>query len=676
MPPSPLGRILANHGIITEAQIGAAIEYTKTHNCRVGEALIKLGFCTERHVARALAEQNHIPFVDLEETPPTLAALKLIARDVAQEYGVIPVRIDGARLVIVALNPYDLRIDEALPPVAGMPVVVAGGVGTQIRDGLKRYDELRYPKASVANPVAAARSATCVSQRMTISSLQAANSPDLLSPSQQAHTVQAVNALFADAVRRRSSAIQFEPSDDGLRLRCRIDGCMHTISNLSKAERDPVLARVRSMNGIGAIPIGETGKGRCEIHVDGASVQVSTTVTPTAAGHLITCQVNHPNQGERALENLGLSSELLSSLRSVLRARKGLVLVSGPVGSGKLTTLHATLRHLHTLGFNTATLEQTFERKLSGINQFDGNGLSNQSLARLLEKVLQQPADVVAVGELPDRAAAEVALRAAATGQMILSGSYAADALTAITELLDLGIPPHQVASPLRAVLTQRLVRRVCEHCARDYKLPFQLEHAIRTRYTVPEGARFRKGRGCPKCHRIGSMGCVGVFELLVVDADLKFHLSERVPPSVLQEELARRRFRTLEEDAWDKVCQGLVEPEELIRLGLGIAEAHEELTRRTVSESEAAAAVDVPLPSLSEATAEEDEDLESWEAVADFAAMLSAPADAEGAAAAADGGGATPEGAPAAAASEPELESWQAVADLANALGGDVAIA
>ena len=656
MPPRPLGKILNSHGIITEEQITQAMAYQQKHACQMGDALIKLGFCTERHVARALAEQNLFPFVDLEETPPQPQALRLISKAMAAEYGVIPVRVDGNRLLVVAQNPFDLRIDAVVHKAAGMPVVVAGGVPSQLKDHLKRYEELKYPKMQVTSSVSTARSLLNVSQQMQKTAQLAET--ELLPASVQSQTVQTVNLLIADAVRRRSSAIYFEPTDDGLDVRCRIDGYVHSISRVSKSDGDAYLSRVRAMSGIGVVRDGDTATGKCQVRVDGQSIDLTATVIPTARGAMITCLVAAPSDQNLTLEELGMAPELLVQLRRTLMCRQGLVLVAGPVGSGKLTTLHAALRFLQERGVSVSALERTFERKLTGITQFVMDNGGTITVARLLETALNQKPEAVMVGELPDRTAGEVATRAATTGQMIIAGSFAADSISAVMGMLECGVPSHQAAQALRLVVSQRLLRRVCPHCARDYQLPFRLKQALRDRYPIPESATFRKGRGCSKCSKIGSRGCIGVFEVLTLDEDLRHLLAERPAPSLIRDAMTKRSFKTLEQDAFEKICQGLVEPEEILRLGGSVALAFDALSEKAAVQEEAcAAAIEA---AYAEQPAEED-DLEDWGAVADFAAALSLPTGAAGRPTLTD-----------MEALEPE--SWDDVADLAKTLGADAA--
>jgi type IV pilus assembly protein PilB len=644
-----LGEILVGHGVISEEQLTRALEHQKEKDCRLGDSLIELGLCTELEVARAMAEQNDIAFVDFDETPPAPNALRLISKEVAQEYGIIPARIDGPRLVVAALNPYDYRIDEVVKKATDMEVLVAGGVDSQMRAMLQRYDDLKYgqtakpgtpaprrpgaasasraPIASARAPIASARAPISSVRRSsvtTVAQLQQAQqvSGELLTAAGNHATVQKVNKLIAEAVRKGASDLYVEPEAEGLRVRCRIDGYMQPLLTVPKHQRDVVIARLKVVGGLQSSEDGVNGSGH--VRIDGRSVELTAALLPAADGEILALRFINSDPTVRTLHELGLDPEMLRELKRVLMAKQGLVLVSAPVGHGRPTTLYALLHHLHTSAVQTFALESTFERKLSDLNQVVVQDRTVNSFANALELCLKQKPQAVMIGELPDRKSAEMAVRAASTGQMILAGSHAPDAFSAVTRILDMGVPAHDVAASLAAVLSQRLVRKVCDDCARDARVPFHLDRALRATFAWPESTHFRKGRGrtCKKCHGIGSRGLVGSFELLIVDDDLRYLLSERVAPSVIQEHVDARRSPVIEEDAFRKASRGLIEPEEVTRLGMKVAALVEEMAAAGEKDEEEAVAV----PSLDEWTPTVEEEVpepESWDEIANMANLL-----------------------------------------------------
>jgi type II secretory ATPase GspE/PulE/Tfp pilus assembly ATPase PilB-like protein len=611
-----LGTILKEHGVISQEQLDAALRYQQERGCALGEALMGLDLCTDVDVARALAEQNDLPFVDLQQTPPSGQALRLISREVAVEYGIVPVRVEGKRLLVAARNPYDFRIDEVVRNATRMTAVVASAAESQLKELLGRYDQLKYAPSA---PAVVSQGTYRPGSRFSGS---APMGLDLIPASEQASTVRKVNSLIADAVRRRARDIYFEPGDDVLRVRVRIDGVVHPLTTVPQHEMNAVLARLTAMCGIsvnvtqkgGPLPVGS-----CQVRVEGRTIPLGASVVGGASGNVLVMRNRGQDSRDLPIESLGMEPEMVQSVRRLMARRQGLLLISGPVGSGRPTTLYSLLTYLQLSGSHAYALEHSFERKLSGVSRIQAGDHGVQSFSTALATALNQRPDAMLVGDLPDKETAEVACRAAASGQLVIAGSLAPDSLTAITRLLDLGVAPAVVAGAVSAVVGQRLLRRVCDSCARESRLSFQLQRALRTHYTIPKDALYRKGRGCAECHRIGTRGQTGVFELLELDEDLRALVAQRALPSFLREAIAERSFRTLEEDAFGKICRGVMPPDEMVRLGGKVAE-----TMAEISAKEAAA----PEPDediYEEPAAEEPQVLElvTWDQVAEMAKFL-----------------------------------------------------
>ncbi|HEU4753436.1 MAG TPA: ATPase, T2SS/T4P/T4SS family, partial [Armatimonadota bacterium] len=561
-----LGNILLDHQVISEEQLNAALAYQEQHGCGLGDALIALDLCTEVEVARGLAEQNDIPFVDLEQTPPSTQALRLISREIAVEYGIIPVRVEGSRLLVAARNPYDFRLDAVIRKAVEMEVLMASAPDAQIKDLLSRYEELKYgqsAKSAVsagsgrrAIPLPIPKRAPIPAARAVVPAGRPGGSnavpAELLAESEQPAVVKKVNAIIAEAYRKRAREMFFEPDEEGLRIRCRIDGELHSMVTVPAHQKTPVLTRLKV---VGGLTHNDSTDGAGHLRVDGKSVQLSSTVVPLVEGEVLVFRFASEEATVPALDQLGMEPEMLTELRRILAAGQGLLLVAGGAGTGRPTSLYSILKHLQEQGRLGFALESSFERKLTEFNQVQVGERSVSSFSAAMDLALKQNADVLVVGELPDRKSAELACRAAASGQLVIAGSLAPDALTAITRLLDLGLPGPELGSCLTGVLSQRLLRRVCEQCGKPARVPFHLDRAIKSHFAWPAGSAPKKGKGCKECHQIGARGCIGIFELVPVDEDLRYMLSERVAPSVLRELLRERRIRGLEEDAFQKVC-------------------------------------------------------------------------------------------------------------------------
>lgn len=546
----PLGSLLQRHGIISDRQLQGALEHQRARGGKLGEALIALGLCSELDIARVLAEQVEIPFVDLRQTPPTSQALSLVSEATARAHSAVPVRVDGRRLLVAARNPFDIRIDEVMRRVTSLSVVVAAAVESQIQDVLARYEELKGQAAPEAAPMApGARVAE----------------PELIWAGERPETVALLDGLIADAVRRGASGFHLEPEGNGVQVRYRLDGVMVTVRQLSPELGAAAQSRVRLMCGLGAGAVGEPREGRAGVRVDGRTVELRVSCLPGSRGEILVCRMVDSEQESFGLEDLGLVPDSLQRLRGILTGRHGLLLIAGPGGSGKTTTLRALVREVGREPLHAVAVEEQVEVVLPGVHQLSAARCGG-SLLRALECALLQEPDVVMVGDLPDAETADLASRAAAQGRMLLSAVTAHGALDALDRLLDLGTTPARVANSLIGILAQRLVPRVCEQCAEFRSAPPNLWQALEARGISPAMAHFRLGRGCAHCLGRGVHGRVAVHELLLVDEDLRYLIAERRPPSLLHEH-ARPRLLTMASDALQKCARGLIPPQEALRV-------------------------------------------------------------------------------------------------------------
>lgn len=540
-----LGTLLQRHGMISDSQLHAALEHQRARGGRLGEALIALGLCSELEIARILAEQVEIPFVDLRQTPPTPQALSLVPEVTARTHTAVPVRVDGRRLLVAARNPFDIRVDEAIRRVTGLTVVVAASVASQIQDVLARYEALKSPPESAA-PVAPTE-------------------PELIWAGERPETAELLDALIADAVRRGASGFHLEPEGDGVQVRYRLDGVMVNARQLPAALGTAVQSRVRLLSGLGASHTEAPREGHAEVRVDGRPVELRVASLPGAQGEILVCRLVGPEPDGPELAGLGLATDQLQRLQGILTARHGMLLVAGPRGGGKRTTLRALVRAVSRGPLHVVAVEESVEVVLPGAHQLSAARCGG-SLTRALEFALQQEPDVAMVSQLAEAETAELATRAAASGRLVLSAVTAHGALDALDRLLDLGVTPSRVANCLAGVLAQRLVPRVCEQCAELQDPPPALWARMKAHGLALSTTRFRQGRGCSHCLHRGVQGRVAVHELLLADEDLRYLIAERRPPSALHAH-AQDRLRPLRVDLLEKCARGLIPVDEALRL-------------------------------------------------------------------------------------------------------------
>jgi type II secretory ATPase GspE/PulE/Tfp pilus assembly ATPase PilB-like protein len=400
----------------------------------------------------------------------------------------------------------------------------------------------------------------------------------LIAAGEQISTIQVVNTLIADAVRRRASDLHIKPDGNGINIRYRIDGRMCSIGTLHRNQLQSLVARVKIICGMDIAESRKPQDGNCRVRVAGKSIELRASTLPGVFGEIIVFRILSQESAVQGLDDLGFAPESLKDLRRLLSMKNGLLVVTGPTGSGKTTTLYAALHHLNKADVNILTVEDPVEVKVPGISQVQVDDRSGRTFASTLRAMLRQDPDIIMVGEIRDGETADIACRAALTGHLVLSTLHTRHAFGTIARLNDLGVPPYMLGAALNGVEAQRLARRVCESCAQPYEPSPALLRALRDYYGPFEGARFRKGKGCSACHYSGTRGRVGIYELLVIDEDFRRLLANGMDTDQVKKYADARGFRTMEKDAFVKACQGIIPPEEIVHLGLGLAMALEDM--------------------------------------------------------------------------------------------------
>lgn len=346
-----LGQILVSNGIISAEQLQAALTHQAKSRCRLGEALIALGFCTELEIARCLAEQLEIPFVNLHETPPLPSCVALLPREVALEFGVLPVRMEGNRLLVVARDPFDIRVDDAIRSAAGVPVILAIAPESQLHE----YLQLNYSDNWVTEATETKDEATDIQEED-----QSISMDQLVRAGEQVSTVRIVNVLIADAIRRGASDLHIEPEERHIRVRYRIDGHLRNIVTLSRSSLMSVVARIKIMTGMDIAESQKPQDGGCRVRVSGRAIEIRASTLRGMHGEKVVLRIQTSSEGLHDLNALGFEPEMLERLRRQLKSRQGMLLVAGPTGSGKTTTLYAMLNHLNQEKVNITTVDSSF----------------------------------------------------------------------------------------------------------------------------------------------------------------------------------------------------------------------------------------------------------------------------------------------------------------------------
>jgi type IV pilus assembly protein PilB len=549
-----LGDVLVDAGVVTEGELAAALEAQRTvigSRRRLGHVLVDLGVVTERQITEALADQLRLEVVDLNRVVISAESARLLPRGVARRLGMLILSKEGRRLTLAASDPTDVvALDDVRLHTGATELVVMVATESQISDQLTRAWSLAEDSSDVS---------TFFEETGTLDEDDGASSSDA------APTVRLVNMVLADAVRMGASDIHIEPQRDSLRIRYRVDGVLREVMSVPRSALASVVSRLKIVSGL---DIGERRlpqDGRTRIAVDGQLVDARVSSLPSVHGEKVVVRLLAPADRLQPLEDVGLDPDQLADLRRVLQTPQGLVLLTGPTGSGKTSTLYSALREIHTPDRNIVTLEDPVEVQIPGLTQVQVHERSGLTFSRGLRAVLRQDPDVVLVGEVRDAETAELAMRASLTGHLVLTTLHTNSAVASINRLVDMGLEPFMVGSALTAVVAQRLVRRPCGGCAVPDQPDAGLLRSLGVDPSVLESATPRRGTGCAECGQTGYRGRVGIFEVLVVDQQLRRVLVSNPTEGAVTE--AVRDMPTLFHSALAKAIAGETTFDEVLRV-------------------------------------------------------------------------------------------------------------
>ncbi|HYN11186.1 MAG TPA: GspE/PulE family protein [Burkholderiales bacterium] len=505
-----LGEVLVTEKVITEEQLKLALDEQKRSGRRLGRALSDLGFATEEKIAQALARQLNLRYVDLRQHNFTSKVVMKLPETAARRFrAVVLEERDGAMSVAMA-DPTDLIAFDELGRLLKKdiePVVVAENQLLQSLDQVyRRTEEI----TGLAKELQQDLGDNLVDFGALGATLGAEDAP----------VVKLLQSLFEDATQVGASDIHVEPQEDKLRIRFRIDGQLH-----AQTESDPRIApalalRLKLMSGLDISEKRLPQDGRFNVLVRQQPVDVRISTMPTSNGESVVMRLLHRSSGLLGLDTIGMPEAMLARFRTIIGRASGMVLVTGPTGSGKTTTLYGALNELNTPARKIITVEDPVEYRVRGLNQIQVNEKIELSFATVLRSVLRQDPDVILIGEMRDTETAQIGLRAAITGHMVFSTLHTRSAASAPVRLLDMGVPRFMVATSLQAVIAQRLVRLICEACIEDYA-PMPQETAFVAANSFPGISTFKRGRGCGHCNGTGYRGRSGVYEMLEMTPQL-----------------------------------------------------------------------------------------------------------------------------------------------------------
>ena len=559
-----IGEILLDYHLITKEQLARGVEEQKKSDKRLGEALTDLGFVSEEKLARALSAQLGIPYTDLSSVVVEPEAIDLFKERVARKNLAIPLNVDKRFITVAMADPLDFEAIHDISFATNREVRPTVAPPKEIKAAIRRYYHLSQPLEKIIGEIKTDSIEVITTQE---SRSDAEGIEEAARTSESPPIIRLVNSILVHAVRNKASDIHFEPREKSVRIRERIDGILIEAFEFPKLVQGAVTSRVKIMATMDISEKKIPQDGRSKIKVEGRDLDLRVSTLPTNFGEKITIRVLDSGATPLQLENMGPTKKDYSRIRGVIERPQGIVLITGPTGSGKTTTLYSMINHIKTDAINIITLEDPIEYELKGINQVGINEKTGLTFPFAMRAVLRQDPDVIMVGEMRDLETAKIAIEASLTGHLVLSTLHTNTAVAAMTRLKNLGISPYLIASSLNGVIAQRLVRKICDHCKEPYTPTPEELFKMKGRGKNSSEMKFYRGKGCPACTDTGYKGRIGVFEVLIVDSQVRELVTNDGTEDSILKAAAESGMGQMSDDGIDKIHQGITTIEELFRV-------------------------------------------------------------------------------------------------------------
>jgi len=559
-----IGDLLIAHKVISQEQLNAALADQKKSGRKLGRVLIENGFITEDQLLQFLSQQLNVPYIDLKRYHYKPETVRLMPETHARRFRAIALEDTRESLLVGMADPTDIFGYDELSRVLRRPIRLAVVKESEL---LKTIDRV-YRKTEEISGLAQELEQELASQAVNLDELAAAEGLT------DAPVVKLLQSMFEDAVQVNASDIHIEPDEKELRIRFRIDGVLRVQTTADRRIAAALVSRVKLMANLDISEKRMPQDGRTNVRVRDRNIDVRISTMPVQFGESVVLRLLNPLGGVIGLDQIGMPKEMLERFRRIIRNPNGMVLVTGPTGSGKTTTLYSAMRELSRPEYKVLTVEDPVEYRLAGINQVQVNPRIELTFARVLRAMLRQDPDIILVGEIRDQETAEIGLRAAMTGHMVLTTLHTNDAISTALRLIDMGVAPYMVAASLRGIVSQRLVRRICESCAEPTELSPAMKAIVREE--LGKGAEqrpFKQGRGCSHCNATGYLGRVGIFEYLEMDEALVEALHTGEPAKFSAAARAQAGYQSLRRSAIELAANGTTTMDQVVRATYGLEE-------------------------------------------------------------------------------------------------------
>jgi type IV pilus assembly protein PilB len=540
--------VLKARGIIRESQVQAALGEQRTHGGLIGQALVEMGACTPGDIALALAEQAGMETVDLASERPTEEAIGTIDGSAAHAYGVLPLRLEGDVLLVALADPMNTAVLEDLSFTTGYETRAVVADGELIRSlVLEMYGE----ESTLADAIADAANASL---------------GDAESAAQSKPVVRLLNSILHRAIRDRASDVHFEVYEDVFRIRYRVDGALYEVEAPPPHLAVPLVSRIKVMADLDITEARVPQDGRIELAIDGRPVDLRVATLPGASGEGCVMRVLDRSAVSLDLQALGLQPHDEAALRAMTTLPHGIVLVTGPTGSGKTTTLYAMLSEANSPDTKIITVEDPVEYDIDGIVQVPIHDDIGVTYASVLRSILRQDPDKILVGEIRDQETGATAVEASLTGHTVFATIHTNDAPSTVTRLVDMGVEPFLISATLESVVAQRLVRSVCPDCRVEFEPDEDVLMELGPDADLVRGRTLSYGKGCDKCHHTGYRGRTGLFEIMTIDDEIRRLIEANASIEELREAALTGGMRSLREAGLRAAAEGRTTIEEVLR--------------------------------------------------------------------------------------------------------------
>jgi len=558
-----LGEILINQGMINSEQLKKALEIQKIDSKKkIGEILVSQGAINRKQLLQALQHVYEAEYIELEDVILDPEIVSIIPKRIAVRYKIIPLSKENNTLTIAMANPLDINTIDYIKEYTKMDVNPKFASEDDINNALSSYYEVGGHFDDILDKVDVSTVAD-YGDEVNLSELEAI--------SQEAPVIQLVNMLIVQGIKERASDIHLEPTKRGLLVRYRIDGILHDVRMLPARIKPAIISRIKILSRMDIAERRLPQDGRFQLRFGGREVDLRISSIPTVYEEKIVMRLLDKSQGVISLDGAGFTDKQLKEFRSMITSSYGVILLTGPTGSGKSTTLYGALNEIDSIEKNVITVEDPVEYKLERINQINVRPKINLTFANALRSILRQDPDIIMIGEMRDPETAHIAVQSALTGHLVFSTLHTNDAVSSLTRMIDMGIAPFLISSSVIGVMAQRLVRRICPRCIEEYTPEDGVLENLKVHFKLPDPGNFKlyRGKGCDYCKNTGYRGRTAIYEMVRINDEIRSMIMKSCSSNEIKETAIKNGMRTLLDSGVAKALEGTTTIDEVIRVAI-----------------------------------------------------------------------------------------------------------